>query len=67
MLKKNIFGLFALMLILSTMALALPDEIEGVITRVIDGDTIEVQGFGIVRLADIDAPELGTSEGRSAE
>ncbi len=67
MLKRNIFGLFALMLMLSTTALAAPDEISGVVTRVIDGDTIEVQDFGTVRLADIDAPEKGTSEGYRAE
>jgi len=67
MLKKSILGLLALMLMLSAMAIALPDEISGVVARVIDGDTIDVQDFGIVRLADIDAPERGTSEGRSAE
>jgi micrococcal nuclease len=67
MFKKNLFGLLALILMLSTTALASPDEFSGVVTRVIDGDTIEVQDFGKVRLADIDAPEMGTSEGRSAE
>ena len=67
MLKKSILGLLALMLMLSAMAIALPDEISGVVTRVVDGDTIEVKDFGIVRLADIDAPERGTSEGHSAE
>ncbi len=67
MLKKSILGLLALMLMLSSIALALPDEVSGVVTRVIDGDTFEVQDFGIVRLADIDAAETGTNEGHSAE
>ncbi|NPV63654.1 MAG: nuclease [Methanotrichaceae archaeon] len=48
------------------VALAAPDEASGVVTRVIDGDTFEVQGFGTVRLADIDCPELGTADGSKA-
>ena len=67
MLTKSVLGLLALILMLPAIALALPDEVSGVLIRVIDGDTIEVQDFGIVRLADVDAPEKGTSEGRSAE
>ncbi len=67
MLKKSICSLSIMILMLSATAIALPDEISGVVARVIDGDTIEVQDFGIVRLADIDAPERGTSEGHNAE
>jgi micrococcal nuclease len=36
---------------------ALP--LSGTVTRVIDGDTIEVEGAGRVRLIGVDAPELG--------
>lgn len=47
-------------------ALAAPDEVTGTVTRVIDGDTFEVQDFGTVRLADIDCPEMGTADGSRA-
>lgn len=42
---------------------ASPDEASGVVLKVVDGDTFEVQGFGRVRLADVDSPEMGTIEG----
>ena len=29
------------------------------VTLVVDGDTVEVQGFGRIRLTGIDAPEVG--------
>lgn len=51
----------ALLLIIA--ASASPDEVSGVVLRVVDGDTFEVQGLGLVRLADIDSPEMGTIEG----
>ena len=49
-------------------------EYEATVLRVIDGDTIECNvqlGFHVTvkekfRLADIDAPEMNTSEGRAA-
>ncbi len=34
-------------------------DASGQVTRVVDGDTIDVSGVGRVRLADIDAPEWG--------
>lgn len=37
------------------------------IYRVVDGDTFDAFPVGRVRLADIDAPELGTSEGEQAK
>jgi len=57
-----------LRIILLTLALASgvyasPNEASGIVLRVIDGDTFEVQGFGLVKLADVDAPEMGTIEG----
>ena len=40
----------------------------GVVTRVVDGDTLYVSGLPVrVRLADIDAPELGTAGGEAAK
>jgi len=54
------------MALLLPAALAAPDEVSGVVVRVIDGDTFEVQDFGTVRLADIDSPEMGTAEGSRA-
>lgn len=51
--------LAAAVLLLAAQAGAQEAEFSGV-ARVIDGDTIEVSGV-IVRLADIDAPELGQS------
>ncbi|MHC1631543.1 MAG: thermonuclease family protein [Methanotrichaceae archaeon] len=40
--------------------------ITGKVTRVIDGDTIVVDGERKVRLADIDCPEVGGAEGKYA-
>jgi Micrococcal nuclease (thermonuclease) homologs len=39
----------------------------GIVSRVIDGDTIEVEGIGRIRLADINTPEIETEEGKEAE
>jgi endonuclease YncB( thermonuclease family) len=49
--------------LLITAVSARPDEASGVVLRVIDGDTFDVQGFGLVKLADIKSPEMGTIEG----
>jgi endonuclease YncB( thermonuclease family) len=38
-------------------------DVTAVVKRVIDGDTFDAFPVGRVRLADIDAPELGTAEG----
>ena len=55
---------FMLLALLSIIAAsASPCEISGVVLKVVDGDTFEIQGFGLVRLADIDSPEMGTIEG----
>ncbi len=55
--------LLALLFIVASSATANPDEASGVVLRVVDGDTFEIQGFGLVRLADIDTPKMGTIEG----
>jgi micrococcal nuclease len=52
-----------LVMALISCACASPDEASGIVLRVVDGDTFEVQGFGLVKLADIDVPEMGTIEG----
>ena len=54
-----IFALFAFFVVVPS---SLADSFTGTVTRVIDGDTIVV-GTNVVRLADIDAPELNQSHG----
>jgi len=39
----------------------------GIVTTVIDGDTIEIEDVGRIRFADIDAHELDTEEGKAAK
>jgi hypothetical protein len=39
----------------------------GIVTTVIDGDTIEVEDVGRIRFADIDTPEIDTEEGKAAK
>jgi micrococcal nuclease len=55
------------MLLLPSLAAAAPDEFSGVVTNVVDGDTIDVEGLGRVRLADIDCPEMSTAQGPAAK
>ena len=55
------WALLALTLIF--VASASPNEASGIVSSVINGDTFEVQGFGLVKLADISCPEMGTMEG----
>jgi micrococcal nuclease len=42
-------------------------EVSGVVTNVVDGDTFDVEGFGRVRLADVDSPEINTPSGKAAK
>ena len=42
-------------------------EVSGVVTNVVDGDTLDVEGFGRVRLADVDSPEMDTPGGKAAK
>jgi micrococcal nuclease len=55
------WALLALTLIFA--ASASPNEASGIVSSVINGDTFEVQGFGLVKLANINCPEMGTMEG----
>jgi PGF-CTERM protein len=38
----------------------------GIVTKVIDGDTIDVEDVGRIRLADVNTPEIDTKEGKEA-
>ena len=42
-------------------------DAQGYVTKVIDGDTIDVSNFGRIRLADIDTPESGEAGYSSAK
>jgi micrococcal nuclease len=63
-----------LALLLSPMVLAAPGEAYGNVTYVVDGDTfyVQIQGYDnrigniSVRLADVDSPEMNTSEGKDS-
>lgn len=59
--------LFVALALLTTLASALPYEGRGIVTYVIDGDTITVQGYGDVRLADVNSPELTAPGGPEAK
>jgi micrococcal nuclease len=61
MIQRLVF--LALMLISLPVAANASIEASGIVTRVIDGDTIDVQGLGLVSLADVKSPEMGTIEG----
>ena len=53
--------------LLLPLAPSLSDEARGKVTYVTDGDTITVEGLGIVRLADVDSPELAATGGPEAK
>ena len=64
--RKWILLLMALVFLLP-LAPALPDEGRGIVIYVMDGDTISVQGYGSVRLADVNSPELTAPGGPEAK
>ena len=80
MLEENRLGLLCttaiLTLLLSNMVLGVPDESYGVVTRIVDGGSFDIQiekadpridyGTEHITLADIDAPDLGTADGLQA-
>ena len=39
----------------------------GIVIKVVDGDTFDVEGIGRIRLADVNTPEMDTEEGREAK
>jgi endonuclease YncB( thermonuclease family) len=59
--------LFVALALLLPLAPALPDEGQGIVTYMIDGDSITVQGYGDVRLADVNSPELTAPGGPEAK
>ncbi len=60
---KLILAVMALFMMVQQAAFAHPNEASGIVRRVIDGCTFEVEGFGIVRLADLGCPPMGTADG----
>jgi endonuclease YncB( thermonuclease family) len=50
------------LLALGALTVGRPDEASGVVLQILDGETFEVQGFGLVRLADLNGPAVGTME-----
>ncbi|MCK9442492.1 MAG: thermonuclease family protein [Methanothrix sp.] len=59
--------LFVALALLLPPVPALFDEAKGIVTYVTDGDTITVEGVGVVRLADVDSPELAETGGPEAK
>ncbi len=55
--------LLAIMLISVAAGAASPDYPSGIVTGVVDGDTFEVQGFGLVTLSHVKSPEMRTING----
>jgi endonuclease YncB( thermonuclease family) len=39
----------------------------GIVIKVVDGDTFDVEGIGRIRLADVNTPEMDSKEGREAK
>jgi micrococcal nuclease len=60
---KLILAILALSMMVPQAAFAHPNEASGIVRRVIDGCTFEVEGFGIVSLADLSCPPMGTADG----
>ncbi len=59
--------LFIALALLFPLVTALSDEAKGLVTYVTDGDTIAVDGVGVIRLGDVDSPELAASGGPEAK
>jgi len=59
--------LFAAFVLLLPLVSALPDEAKGNVTYVTDGDTLTVDGLGVIRLADVNSPELSAAGGPEAK
>lgn len=65
--KKLTAFWLVLVLFLPGISQAYPGEVKGTVTRVIDGDTIDIRDFGRVRLADINCPEIDRPGGIKAK
>ena len=62
---NHILNFFVVLFLLSSNSISQTSIIEGKITHVRDGDTLEIENIP-VRLAALDCPENNTSEGRYA-
>lgn len=60
---KLILAILALSMMVPQAAFAHPNEATGIVRRVIDGCTFEVEGLGIVSLADLSCPPTRTANG----
>ena len=60
---KFMLAILAIVLMMPLAAFAHPNEASGIVRRIIDGCTFEVEGFGTVRLADLGCPPMGTADG----
>lgn len=58
---RKILLLAALLLALATQSSA-QDLPSGIVTSVVDGDSFHVDGFGLVSLAHVNSPEMGSIE-----
>jgi micrococcal nuclease len=59
--NKPIAIVLLILIMLLPQAFAFPGEISSIVTNVLNGNTIEVQGIGIVRLADVCCLGQGSS------
>jgi len=60
---KLILAILTLSMMVPQAAFAHPNEASGIVRRVIDGCTFEVEGLGIFSLADLSCPQMGTANG----
>jgi micrococcal nuclease len=79
--NTKLYAIFALLVVLAffipILVAASPDEANGIVTNVVDGDTFDIRidktdprilyEIERVRLADVDSPEMSTSEGPLAK
>ncbi|MGV8175730.1 MAG: hypothetical protein ACP5OU_08530 [Methanothrix sp.] len=59
---RKILLLAALLLTAATLSGSAQDLPSGIVTSVVDGDSFHVQGFGLVSLAHVNSPEMGSIE-----
>jgi micrococcal nuclease len=74
---KEVLCVLMLAALLLILASAAPDEVSGIVTNVVDGDTFDfridkndpriIYEIERVRLADVDSPEMSTPEGEPAK
>ena len=60
--NKGLAGLLVLTLLITSMSCVIPQGNTVLVTRVIDGDTIEIEGGAKIRYIGIDAPEIAYAQ-----